>query len=72
VKQRAITCETTAVEKGNTQKQAEDGKTVKGLDQLAEDLAEDAVLAMWVFACDKACTGIRSVPLFEACCSILC
>jgi hypothetical protein len=54
------------------QKQAEDGKTVEGLNQDAEDLAEDAALAMWVFACDKACTEIRTVPLFEARCSIIC
>jgi hypothetical protein len=54
------------------QKQAEDGKTVEGLDQDAEDLAEDPASAVCVFACDKDCTGIRSVPLFEACCSIIC
>jgi hypothetical protein len=57
---------------GNTQKQAEDGTLVERLDQDAEELAEDAASAMWAFACVKACTGIRSVPLFEACCSILC
>ena len=38
----------------------------------AEALAEDAAAAMWTFACVKACTGLRSVPLFETCCSILC
>ena len=57
---------------GDTQKQAEDGTLIERLNQDAEELAEDAASAMWVFACVKACTGIRSVPLFEACCSILC
>jgi hypothetical protein len=71
VKQQAITCKTTAAEKGDRQKQAEDGKTAEGLDQDAEDLAEGAALAMWAFACNKACTGIRCVPFFEACCSII-
>lgn len=41
-------------------------------DRDAEILAEDAAAAMWTFACVKACTGIRSVALFETCCSILC
>lgn len=27
---------------------------------------------MWAFGCVKACTEIKSNPLFEACCSILC
>jgi hypothetical protein len=57
---------------GDTQKQAEDGTLIERLDQDADELAEDAASAMWVFACVKACTGIRSIPLFEACCSILC
>lgn len=38
----------------------------------AEELAEDVATALWAFACVKACTGIRSVPLFEVCASILC
>mmetsp|Transcript_19223 Transcript_19223/g.47869 ORF Transcript_19223/g.47869 Transcript_19223/m.47869 type:complete len:1517 (-) Transcript_19223:49-4599(-) len=42
------------------------------LNELAEELAEDAASAMWAFGCVKACTGMKSVPLFEACCSILC
>jgi hypothetical protein len=42
------------------------------LDELAEELAEDAASAMWTFACVRACTGMRSAPLFETCCSILC
>ena len=49
-----------------------DVTTEERLDELAEELAEDAVSAMWAFACVKACTGMRSVPLFETCCSILC
>ena len=42
------------------------------LEDLAEELAEDAAAAMWAFACVRACTGLRSDPLFETCCSILC
>ena len=42
------------------------------LEELAEELAEDAAAAMWVFACVRACTGLRSDPLFETGCSILC
>jgi hypothetical protein len=42
------------------------------LNELAEELAEDAASAMWAFGCVKACTGLKSAPLFEACCSILC
>ncbi len=42
------------------------------MNELAEELAEDAASAMWAFGCVKACTGMKSVPLFEACCSILC
>ena len=42
------------------------------LDDLAEELAEDAATAMWTFACAKACTGVQFVPLFETCSSILC
>ena len=59
---------------GDTQKQDTDSDLtlVELLDQDAESLAEDAASAMWTFACVKACTGVRSVPLFEACCSILC
>jgi hypothetical protein len=49
-----------------------DTTTEARLDELAEELAEDAVYAMWTFACVRACTGLRSVPLFEVCCSILC
>jgi hypothetical protein len=40
--------------------------------EVAEELAEDAGSTMWAFACVKACTGMQSSPLFEACCSILC
>ena len=40
--------------------------------ELSEELAEDAATAMWTFACVRACTGMRSAPLFETCCSILC
>ena len=46
--------------------------TESRLDELAEELAEDAVCAMWAFGCVKACTGMRSAPLFETCCSLLC
>jgi hypothetical protein len=46
--------------------------TEERIDDLAEELAEDAATAMWTFACAKACTGMRSIPLFEACSSILC
>ena len=46
--------------------------TEERMNELAEELAEDAASAMWAFACVKACTGLRSVPLFETCCSILC
>jgi len=46
--------------------------TEERLNELAEELAEDAALAMWTFGCVKACTGMKSTPLFEACCSILC
>lgn len=49
-----------------------DTTTEERMEELAEELAEDAVSAMWTFACVKACTGMRSVPLFETCCSILC
>jgi hypothetical protein len=42
------------------------------LNELAEELAEDAVSCMWAFACVRACTGQTSVALFETCCSILC
>ena len=45
---------------------------VERLDRDAEELAEDAASAMWTFACVKACTGVRSVALFETCCTILC
>ena len=48
-------------------------KTLEDLvDELAEEKAEDAAAAMWTFACVRACTGMRSDPLFETCCSILC
>lgn len=46
--------------------------TEERMNELAEELAEDAASAMWTFACVRACTGLRSVPLFETCCSILC
>ena len=51
---------------------ARDLSLTQQFDQGAECLAEDAVVAMWTFACVKACTGLRSVSLFEVCCSILC
>lgn len=52
----------------------EDSKKSLGgrLDELAEEKAEDAAAAMWTFACVRACTGMRSDPLIETCCSILC
>ena len=46
--------------------------TEERLNEMAEELAEDAASAMWAFGCVRACTGITSAPLFEACCSILC
>lgn len=46
--------------------------TEERLNEVAEELAEDAATSIWTFACVKACTGMRSVPLFETCCSILC
>ena len=51
---------------------AQDLTLTQRFDRSAECLAEDAVVAMWTFACVKACTGLRSVSLFEICCSILC
>ena len=59
---------------GETQREDNDGTwtLVERLDQDAEELAQDAAAAMWTFACVKACTGVRSVPLFETCCTILC
>lgn len=59
---------------GETQKEESDGSLtlVERLDKDAEELAQDAAAAMWTFACVKACTGVRSVPLFETCCTILC
>lgn len=59
---------------GETLKEDKEGSLtlVERLDQDAEELAEDAAAAMWTFACVKACTGVRSVPLFDACCTILC
>ncbi|CAB9503823.1 expressed unknown protein [Seminavis robusta] len=42
------------------------------VDEMAEELAEDSAAAMWAFACVRACTGMRSAPLFETCCAILC
>jgi len=35
-------------------------------------IAKDVASSIWTFACVKASTGLRTVPLFEACCSILC
>jgi hypothetical protein len=46
--------------------------TEERMNELAEELAEDAASAMWTFAYVRACTGLRSAPLFETCCSILC
>jgi hypothetical protein len=57
---------------GGTSQQTRLVTTEERLNELAEELAEDAASAMWAFGCVKACTGIKSVPLFEACCSILC
>jgi hypothetical protein len=42
------------------------------LEELSEENAEDAVSAMWAFACVRACTGMTSVPLLEVCSSVLC
>jgi hypothetical protein len=42
------------------------------LEELSEEVAEDAASAMWAFACVRACTGMTSVPLLEVCSSILC
>jgi hypothetical protein len=42
------------------------------LEELSEEIAEDAASAMWAFACVRACTGMTSVPLLEVCSSILC
>ena len=44
----------------------------EGFDKDTQDLAEDVASAMWTFACVKATTGLRMVPLFEASCSLLC
>lgn len=44
----------------------------EGFDKDTKDLAEDVASAMWTFACVKATTGLRMVPLFEASCSLLC
>ena len=59
---------------GETQRKDNDGTLtlLQRLDQDAEELAKDSASAMWTFACVKACTGVRSVSLFETCCSILC
>jgi hypothetical protein len=46
--------------------------TEERLNEVSEELAKDAATAMWAFACVRACTGMRSPPLFEACCSLLC
>jgi len=61
-------------EKGNLQSSKEPRlmTTEERLNEMAEELAEDAASAMWTFGCVRACTGITSAPLFEACCSILC
>jgi hypothetical protein len=42
------------------------------VDHLAEEIAEDAATAMWTFACVRACTGIRTIKLFETCSFLLC
>jgi hypothetical protein len=42
------------------------------LEELSEEVAEDAASAMWAFACVRACTGLTIVPLLEVCSSILC
>jgi hypothetical protein len=57
---------------GDSSEQTRLVTTEERLNELAEELAEDAASAMWAFGCVKACTGMKSVPLFEACCSILC
>lgn len=44
----------------------------EGFDKDTKDLAEDVASAIWTFACVKATTGLRTVPLFEASCSLLC
>lgn len=38
----------------------------------AEMISRDTARAMWTFACVRSCTGLRTVPLFEVACSILC
>jgi hypothetical protein len=42
------------------------------LEELSEEVAENAASTMWAFACVRACTGMTSVPLLEVCSSILC
>lgn len=49
-----------------------DMSLAEGLAKDTESLAEDAGTAIWTFACVKANTGLRTVPLLEACCSLLC
>lgn len=44
----------------------------EGFEHDTNDLAEDVASSMWTFACVKATTGLRTVPLFEASCSLLC
>lgn len=44
----------------------------EGFEHDTKDLAEDVASSMWTFACVKATTGLRTVPLFEASCSLLC
>ena len=44
----------------------------EGFDKDTQGLAEDVASAIWTFACVKATTGLRTVPLFEASCSLLC
>jgi len=42
------------------------------MEELSDEIAQDAASAMWAFACARVCTGQRFAPLFEVCCSILC
>lgn len=42
------------------------------LNDFSDELAEDAAIAMWTFACVQVNTGICSRPLVAVCCSILC
>ena len=42
------------------------------LSEVSEELAEDASLALWTFACVRACTGVSSKAMNNICYTILC